>query len=441
MGAEERVIPYLKQAADAGVCGFVAPSGFDFDSLGLPVYFVNDVRLTYRLDCEVFYQELLDSFEFTGVTGTKGKTTICWLYHWFLQKLGIKSAYLGTLGNTWGEEFHASPNTTPGLSSLIKMLKSMKSDAVTHVVMEISSQGLEQERVPVRYFKDRMFTDLSPEHLDAHGTMENYFQAKLRFFQDGKFRLFCLDRTERLETLKNVQTESLIRFGLQHGDLVKVNDVTFGVHGISFALQCGNEQETLQFPMPGFFNGENFLGVLSLLCADGYKLRDIKSVLLKENPSVPGRLEQVCFFNGAPVYIDYAHSSESFEFLLKEMRTLCNGRLITVFGCGGDRDPAKRPKMGASAEKYSDITFITNDNPRTESPEHIVEQIRSGMSGSGRVYVIEDRALAIAESMDLLKPEDVLLVCGKGHEEYQIFADETIHFSDREEIKKVCGIL
>ncbi|MBW7875900.1 MAG: UDP-N-acetylmuramoyl-L-alanyl-D-glutamate--2,6-diaminopimelate ligase [Candidatus Cloacimonetes bacterium] len=426
------LLPIIKQSSPIRL---IVPMGHSLLFDGFEVIEVEDTRQAYLNDCECFYESLFSSFTLLGVTGTKGKTTIAWWFTHALRYLGVKTAYIGTLG-IFDTELHPGVNTSVGLQTLIAELKKFKNLGISTVVCEVSSQGLDQFRVPVRYFSLRIFTDLSEEHLDHHGNMQNYLNSKLQFFIGGRFDGLILDRTQYFSQIQEVANQKLHRYGLLgqgHLPELALQDSLNGIKLISHSLK-------LEVPFTGFFNAENILAVMEGLLLLGYSLDQIKNVV-HHLPQVPGRMERISHPGGAQIFVDYAHSAQSLEFVLKSVSDLRLGRLILVFGCGGDRDPAKRPRMGRAAARFCDVIFLTSDNPRTEDPEKIMDAIQEGIGDHPGLQRMSDRRMAIQAAVELLGPEDVLLVCGKGHEDYQIVGNQRLHFSDREEIEAVCRTL
>jgi len=428
---------YLPEVLDKKPAELVVPEDFIVPPVEVPVRLVPDVRKVYREDCQKHYQELFESFELWGITGTKGKTTIAWGLYQFLISQGICAAYIGTLG-VESQNFQQSlVNTTPGLEQFIEILERLKMDSITHVVCEVSSQGLIQERVPIPFFQVRAFTDLSEEHLDAHGNMDSYFQAKNLFFSDGTrpFKSFVLDRSEWGSRLSVQQEDQRIRYGLRPESFPSVTGVTDSLDGISLRLNWEGLEEEIHSPWIGFFNGENLLCILSILLSKGFSLEAIKQ-FCETMPVISGRMERVASFRGAGIYVDYAHSSQSLEYLLEVMSAHTSGRLHVLFGCGGERDSSKRPRMARACAKWAQRVIVTQDNPRGEDPEEIISQILQGFPAGHQVSVFMDRGRAIYEAVKDLKGGDILLVAGKGHEDYQIIGNKRLPFSDPLEITK-----
>jgi UDP-N-acetylmuramoyl-L-alanyl-D-glutamate--2,6-diaminopimelate ligase len=418
---------FVPEALVAGAVGVVLAEGPELDFGGKPHIRVKDVRQCFLNDCLVFYRELFSSFYLTGVTGTKGKSTITWLIYSLLKKMGVPVALVGTNGIKYADIHLSSVNTTPGLNDFIALLQDFQAAGIKEVICEVSSQGLLQKRVPVPFFKTRVFTDLSPEHLDAHGNMQNYFQAKAEFFAfeqqaenltpESDYRGWCLDRSAWRKELENISGCAPASFGL-HGveNLLRVVKRTETIEGCRMVLEYKKQQYECRSPLIGFFNAENLLCALSVLVERGFELAELLRLCPELSPA-EGRMELIATHNHARIYVDYAHSSQSFEFVLSVLRELVKGRL-----------------MGESASKYADVIIVTDDNPRTEDPDLIVDAIKEGIKDKEKCRMQRNRRQAIAEGVSLLSADDVLLVCGKGHEDYQIYGSKRSHFSDREEI-------
>jgi UDP-N-acetylmuramoyl-L-alanyl-D-glutamate--2,6-diaminopimelate ligase len=435
MGSTEVVSKYIPDVKKNDAVGLVVPEDFPEEfCCGMKFIRAADVREQFRFDCEQFYSDLFSSFELIGITGTKGKSTIAWLLRDAIELSGKPCAYMGTLGVYDGKDLISSVNTTHGLQDFIAWLRKFKKAKIDTVVCEVSSQGLEQQRVPVGFFKTRIFTDLSEEHLDAHLNMQNYFGAKCMFFEGNEFSFFGLDRSNWVKKIPLDESVKTYTYGLENNSLFQLKDYQLKIEGTEFSLEFDNFGHSVNTGMPGFFNAENILCVISVLRHLGMSVDKLCESISKLSPPA-GRMEKIVTHNQATVFVDYAHSSQSLEFVLKSTKPMVKSKLYVLFGCGGDRDPRKRPKMANSAQRYADFVIVTNDNPRTENENKIIEQICEGFSSDFLNYkLIPDRRAAIQKGMDMLKEGDVLLVCGKGHEDYQILGDKRIHFSDKEEI-------
>lgn len=413
-------VKHIPEVEMRGATRIIVQTDSNLDTV-LPVVKVDDVRLQYLQDCSVFYKDLFNSFDAFGVTGTKGKTSIAYGLHNLFRMLNKKSVYIGTLGTCYGDGLITGFNTTPGLHQLIGILDEARSRGISQVFMEISSQGLNQHRVPCQLFDQRAFTDLSPEHLDAHKTMSNYFSAKSQFFNpeysmaDKSFDVFCLDRSEYFQSISQVSGKSVKSFGLKTNHSFSISNIDFALGKSSFKIRLGNDEYDFNVPWTGFFNVENLCLILEIALSKGIKIESLQKVF-RDLRVVPGRLEEIWGHPNGRVFVDYAHSTESLKFVCEAVRKLTTGRLLVLFGCGGDRDTSKRPAMGKVASEYADVIILSNDNPRNEDPDKIVDAIVEGIPQGQKYLRILNRNNAIRTAVFELKNDDVLLICGKGHE-------------------------
>ncbi len=372
-----------------------------------------------------------------GVTGTNGKTTISYLVNAIFRSTWRKAGLIGTIIYDDGATRVPSHNTTPGAAALQAQLAAMVKNGCRAVSMEVSSHALEQKRTSGTEFRVGIFTNLTQDHLDYHGTMENYYQAKKQLFtrmaltQGGKATaVINIDDeygrrlADELEPYMKVRT-----FGHAAGADFCVKPRILSLKGSQYELVYQGRSYLVRTPLIGAFNVSNSLAALAGAVAAGVNLRDAISCLA-QSPQVPGRMELVASVNNVQCFVDYAHTPDAVENVCRTMKELCrNGKLITVFGCGGDRDRTKRPLMGEAAARHSDVCIVTSDNPRTEDPEAIIDEIMPGIPRA-KQHRITDREEAIRAALEMARPGDCVLVAGKGHENYQIFADETITFSD-----------
>lgn len=384
-----------------------------------------------------------------GVTGTNGKTTVACLVRDMVVALGRKAAYLGTLGFGLGDELRPLPNTTPFAVDLAEMLAEARDAGCQLVAMEVSSHALAEGRVSGIEFDVAVFTNLTQDHLDFHGTMEAYASAKRRLLEmlpRGGVAVLNLDDATGRAWAQSFRGNVLgFRAGgarLQGGEGVRVEPLDVGLDRLTLKLEDGTWQATVEVPLGGSYNVENsvaaFSGVLALhwerwLGEDFEASEDAflscAEALEKVHP-VPGRFEAVPNQKGIGVLVDYAHTPDALAKLLDAVRPLAKGRILTVFGCGGDRDRTKRPLMARAAGERSDLTVITSDNPRTEDPKEILREVAAGAVGPH--VQIADRREAIAYAVKEARPGDTVVIAGKGHEDYQIVGKEKIYMDDRE---------
>ena len=375
-----------------------------------------------------------------GVTGTNGKTTTTHLMKSILESSGEKVGLIGTIEYQVAEEVLPALYTTPEPVELNALLGAMLKKSCQSAVMEISSHALALDRVYGLRYQLALFTNLTQDHLDFHGTMEAYFKAKKLLFdglQEESIAVTNLDDAYGLSIVASTKAK-LITYGVERRGDVVVEDVKAKKDGISFNAKYGNETVTISSPLIGRFNLYNLLGATASAFAVGIRAEAIQNGIRRVT-SVRGRFEQIDSDQGWRAIIDYAHTPDALKSTLQAIRQMIpkreGGRIITIFGCGGDRDREKRPQMGKVASDLSDVTIVTSDNPRHEDPEAIIDEILDGIQKRGDVLRIVDRREAIHAGLKLAQRGDVVLIAGKGHETYQVVGNRRIHFDDREEVE------
>lgn len=402
-------------------------------SCDIPYVLVSDSRYGLAIVSRDFFGDPASEMTMIGITGTSGKTSSSYLIkHMLESKLDAKVGLIGTNGNMIGDELLHTEHTTPESYELHKLFRHMADSGCTHVVMEVSSHSLTLERVAGIHFDVALYTNLSQDHLDFHGTMEEYAAAKRKLFSMCSLGCFNLDdawadfmrdgascRTMTFSTEKN------------EADLV-AKDIRLTAGGVRFASVSGDEISMTKLGIPGMFSVYNALGTMSVGLALGLSLADCSDAMSSAK-GVKGRLEIVPTGRDFSVVIDYSHKPDALEKVLKTLKPVTRGRLIALFGCGGDRDKLKRPIMGRIAADNADLVVVTSDNPRTEDPDEIIREIVAGMKDKRTpTKVICDRREAIAWAIDNAAPGDVLLLAGKGHEDYQVVGHEKHHMDERE---------
>lgn len=402
-------------------------------SCDIPYVLVSDSRYGLAIVSRDFFGDPASEMTMIGITGTSGKTSSSYLIkHMLESKLDAKVGLIGTNGNMTGDEFLHTEHTTPESYELHKLFRHMADSGCTHVVMEVSSHSLTLERVAGIHFDVALYTNLSQDHLDFHGTMEEYAAAKRKLFSMCSLGCFNLDdawadfmrdgascRTMTFSTEKN------------EADLV-AKDIRLTADGVRFASVSGDEISITKLGIPGMFSVYNALGTMSVGLALCLSLADCSDAMSSAK-GVKGRLEIVPTGRDFSVVIDYSHKPDALEKVLKTLKPVTRGRLIALFGCGGDRDKLKRPIMGRIAADNADLVVVTSDNPRTEDPDEIIREIVAGMKDKRTpTKVICDRREAIAWAIDNAAPGDVLLLAGKGHEDYQVVGHEKHHMDERE---------
>ncbi|HEY3447321.1 MAG TPA: UDP-N-acetylmuramoyl-L-alanyl-D-glutamate--2,6-diaminopimelate ligase [Myxococcales bacterium] len=392
-----------------------------------------------------FFGRPANAMTLLGVTGTNGKTTTTYLVESILAAAGEKPGVVGTVSYRFGGKEIPAPNTTPESTALQELLAQMKAAGTTSVVMEVSSHALAQERAHGLSFTSAAFTNLTRDHLDYHLDMESYFAAKRRLF----FELLAGPATINTDDswgqrlLDELGREGRTAWGFsasgRTADLY-VRDCKTSIEGMQGTLVTPRGESPFKTRLVGAHNLENILTAAGLALGAAFDLKDIvKGIEALSN--VPGRLERVSG-KGIHVFVDYAHSDDALTRALAALRPLTTGKLVAVFGCGGDRDKGKRPMMGEAAGKGSDLAIVTSDNPRTEDPQAILEAILPGLAKAGaKGFKVEpDRRKAIELAVSLTRPGDVILLAGKGHEDYQIVGTTKHHFDDREEARRALGV-
>ncbi|WAC20964.1 UDP-N-acetylmuramoyl-L-alanyl-D-glutamate--2,6-diaminopimelate ligase [Luteolibacter sp. SL250] len=382
-------------------------------------------------------------FALAGVTGTNGKTTTTFLIHHIMKTVWHRAGLLGTIQTDDGEKVETAKHTTPGSIELSGLFARMRDNGCRGAAMEVSSHGIHQNRIGSVGFDAAVFTNLTQDHLDYHGTMDAYFEAKQQWFLDlaadplGKkpVAVVNFDDAYGAELVESLDGRlPVIRFGFGvHCDF-RANNLRQSAKGMEFELTAKGKSYLVRSPLIGRFNAYNLLAAIAAASACGIRPREAIAALA-ESPQVPGRMEYVGNAGGATVFVDYAHTPDALENACRTIKDLNPRHLITVFGCGGDRDKKKRPLMAEAAALHSDALIITSDNPRSEDPLAIIKDIEAGAGGKTH-RSIPDRAEAIAFAVQASRSGDIILIAGKGHEPYQQFADKTIDFDDRKHASK-----
>jgi UDP-N-acetylmuramoyl-L-alanyl-D-glutamate--2,6-diaminopimelate ligase len=397
---------------------------------------VPDAREALALLSAGLYGDPAAGLALVGVTGTNGKTTTTYLIDAALRATGRNSALLGTIQYRIGARAQEAVRTTPEASDLQALFKEMRQAGCSHAVMEVSSHSLQLKRVHGCAFQAAVFTNLTRDHLDFHGDMESYFAAKKILFEsllkpDGVAVLNADD--ERAKALAAATRARVIRYGFAEAAEVRASDVQLSIEGSRFRARTPLGDFAVDSPLLGRFNVHNLLAALAAAIGLGLDPAQALGGILSIS-GVPGRMERVFAGQDFAVIVDYAHTDDALRNLLETVRGLRPRRLITVFGCGGDRDKTKRPLMGAVASRLSDVIVVTSDNPRSEPPEAILDEILLGVSGGrgGERHVIVDRREAIARALELAQKGDAVVIAGKGHETYQELRDRQVPFDDRQ---------
>jgi UDP-N-acetylmuramoyl-L-alanyl-D-glutamate--2,6-diaminopimelate ligase len=383
-----------------------------------------------------FFDSPSRSIKIVGVTGTNGKTTVSFLVAQCMQLLGKSCAYLGTLGFGIGDLDTDSEMTTPACIDLHKKLAAFRDAGAGHAAIEVSSHALQQDRINGVHFDSAIFTNLSRDHIDYHGSMRAYGETKARLFldRDVEHRIISMDTDFGQELAdrcgRNVVTVSTRFDRVANGrPFLFVRSVVAREGGSNVVVNSSWGDFDLFVPLPGNFNVANAIGVLGLLLRWDVPVTDACEVLGKVS-APPGRMQRVAGSSAPSVYVDYAHTPAGLEAALRSLRSHCRKSLWCVFGCGGDRDRGKRPLMGKTAVRLADRVVVTNDNPRSELPGNIIADILDGVGSNSGAIAIEDRATAIAYAIQAAADDDTVLIAGKGHENYQLIGNQRLSFSD-----------
>ena len=422
-----KFIPAAMARGAAAVLCEEAPSD------GTPYVRVADCRKGLAYVSREFFGDPAKEMTLIGITGTSGKTTSSYLIkHMLEMKLDAKVGLIGTNGNMIGSECLHSDHTTPESYELHKLFRRMADEGCTHVVMEVSSHALALERVAGIEYDVGVYTNLSQDHLDLHGTMEEYAAAKRLLFRQCK--LGCLNADDKwTDFMLNGATCKAMTFSaeLDSADLT-AKDIRLSATGVRFAAVYKDELALTRLAIPGNFSVHNALGAIAVGLSLGISLADCCDAMASAK-GVKGRVEVVPTDGDYSIIIDYSHKPGALETVLQTLRPVVKGRLVCLFGCGGDRDKVKRPIMGTIAADNSDFVIVTSDNPRTEEPEEIIREIVAGMKNKRTPKkVICDREEAIHWAIDNARPGDVILLAGKGHEDYQVVGHEKRHMDERE---------
>ena len=399
---------------------------------------VKEARKTMAIIAKNYYGNPMEKLKIIGITGTNGKTSVSYFISKILEGFQIKCGIIGTIENTVaGQRMETNKlnPTTPDSIELQGSFAEMLCYGATHAAIEVTSSALSQDRVYGCEFDIGVFTNLTQDHLDEHGTMENYKNAKLKLFKLCKKGVINIDDAVAADIRATAACE-LITYGIENHCDFRATSIKYTSSGVKFNLMHNAECRAVQINIPGRFSVYNALAAIASCYCLGLNLEDIIKGL-KEVGGVPGRFQAIPNSKGVLAIVDYAHSPDGLENILTSVKEFAKGRIILVFGCGGNRDAGKRPMMGEIAGKYSSYCIITSDNPRKEEPSLIINDIEVGIAKTSCCYEkIQDRKQAILEALHIAKAGDTVVIAGKGHENYQILKDETIHFSDEEVVRE-----
>ena len=429
---------YIAQAVEKGAVAIFCEREVEIAD-GVAVVRVPDCRLALAALSAGFYGHPDQKLRLIGVTGTNGKTTVTNLIKWLLDQKGYKTGLIGTICNMAGDKKLPADHTTPESLELFQLLKTMADENCRYVVMEVSSHALSQGRVSACHYAAAVFTNLTQDHLDYHGSMGAYLQSKIKLFRmldpmDGENRYGVVNINDKAGSsfIEHCKAPVITYGSDEDGITLRLLYYTPSERGTKFALTYNGQLYRAEMPLIGKFNVYNALAAMAVAIQEGLTVEECIQALAKA-PQVPGRFELVDEGQNFDVVVDYAHTPDGLKNLLSAARKLKPRRLITVFGCGGNRDKGKRPIMGHIAGSFSDVVIITSDNPRYEDPNDIITQVEVGVMEVDNNYLVEaNRERAIALAINMAENGDMVVIAGKGHEDYQIIGNQTIHFDDRE---------
>lgn len=398
---------------------------------GINYFLVDGLREKMGIIASNFYGYPQNQLKIVGVTGTNGKTTTTYILESILGEKNV--ARIGTVEYKIGDEIIPAPNTTPSSLEIIKICKKALEKNIKYLIMEVSSHGLDIGRVNMLRFEVGIFTNLTLDHLDYHKTMENYYLAKRKLFDLVKDKKNSIINIDDEYGKRYLEYTNGISYGIGQGDIQgEIKQITR--EGQEVTIKIFEKEYKINLRLLGRYNLSNLLGAIGAVKTLGLSDEEIISKIPLIH-GAPGRFEPVKIDRDFTVIVDYAHTGDALENILKSINEFKTNRVITVFGCGGDRDKTKRPIMGGIAEKYSDIVIVTSDNPRTEDPEEIIKDIAVGLTKENHTVEIH-REKAIEKAISLAEKNDIILIAGKGHENYQVIGREKIHFDDKEEVIK-----
>ncbi len=431
---------FAEQAIAKGACALVVERELPVE---VPQLIVSSCRHAMAVLGDAFYNHPSRRLRMIGITGTNGKTTTSYLIERIMNDNDVNTGLIGTIEMRYNGEAVPMPRTTPEALLLQRMLGQMADSGVKACVMEVSSHALEQGRVKGTDYRTAIFTNISQDHLDYHNTMAEYIAAKGLFFsrlgnnyaepEQRKYAVLNIDDPAS-DYYRRITAADVITYGVEQPADVRATNIRITSTGTSFHLTTFRGETDVTLKMVGTFNVYNALAAITAALIENVPLERIRHSL-EHIPGVDGRVELVDAGQPFAVIVDYAHTPDGLDNVLSTIKEFAEQRIITVFGCGGDRDRTKRPLMGKVAAKYSDYTFVTSDNPRTEDPDFILTEIEAGLKedriDTDRYELIVDRRTAIQKAVEMAQPGDVLLIAGKGHETYQVIGKETIDFDDR----------
>ena len=429
---------YIDKAIENGAKVIVIQDSVEIKDKNISVIKCADTRKALALMGSNYYDNPSSKMKIIGITGTNGKTTTAFMIKDILEANNKKVGLIGTIANYIGNEKINTERTTPESLELQELFFNMVNRGVEYCIMEVSSHSLELDRVYGVKFEIGIFTNLTRDHLDFHKTFENYYKAKFKLFERCRIKVINIDDNygkQVINDLNDLKADKVYSFSVKDHSKFKAFDEEMGSRNIKFKLNLEKGEQFI-LNIPGEYNIYNSLGAIVACFKLGTPVEIIKNGI--EKVVVPGRCERVANEYNLPyeIIIDYAHTPDGLDNILKTAKAFTRGKLISLFGCGGDRDKVKRPQMGKISIDVDDITIITSDNPRSEEPMDIIKDIEEGLNND-KYIVIENRKEAIKKAINIANEGDVIVIAGKGHETYQILKNETIHFDEREVVKEI----
>ncbi|MBN1915070.1 MAG: UDP-N-acetylmuramoyl-L-alanyl-D-glutamate--2,6-diaminopimelate ligase [Parachlamydiales bacterium] len=426
---------FIPDALSAGACAVVTDIYNPFLENCVQII-CDDINQVTPLLSANYYQKPSDELTTIGITGTNGKTTTAYLIRHILETAHIPTGLMGTIEYIVGDSRLMATHTTPDVIFNHRLLREMITKGCQAAVMEVTSHALEQKRTELIDFDIAIFTNITQDHLDYHLTMEKYQQAKSLLFSSLKeSSRAILNADDPACTFFQENTKAkIMTYGIHNHADVHASHIVMSLVKTTFTLEYDSYTEEISLPLIGQFNVYNALAAIATGIALGIPIGSLKEALASF-PKVPGRMEKIPTRGHNPVFVDFAHTPDGLENALKTLRQLAEGKIICIFGCGGNRDASKREKMGRVASQYADVSIITTDNPRLEDPKMIAEQIAAGFLEAQQFFIELDRKEAIRKGLSLAEKKDIILIAGKGHELFQIFANKTVAFDDRQVVR------
>lgn len=402
---------------------------------------VKDSRKFLAEACAEFYDYPSQNLKVIGITGTNGKTTVAYLIEAIAKEAKYGCGVIGTISHRFKNKVIIAKNTTPGAQENQEYLSKMYGQGIKYCAMEVSSHALVQDRVAGINFAHAIFTNLTQDHLDYHKNLENYFQAKAKLFRGlSKSSVGIINQDDpSSRRLKKLTNAKIITYGIKNKSYVSARDIKFSIQGSRFTLVAPKIKTKIKTHLIGRHNIYNILAAIAWGISENIAFRDIKSAIEKFI-TVPGRLERISCKRGCSIFVDYAHTPDALLNVITSLRPLVSRKIIVIFGCGGERDKLKRPKMGKIVTQLADYAIITSDNPRSEPPLRIIKDICKGIR-SNNYRVIPDRLKAIKAGLCLAQKDDCLIIAGKGHENSQILRNKVLYFNDRKAVQKCLRLM